>query len=64
MKFNKTKYKKRIYEENKIKFTTFWQLLITLIIIAVIVGIPWFMISVVGLLKKIESKLESLEKDN
>lgn len=61
-KLNKTKYKTRIYEESKIMFTTFWLLLNTLIIIGLIIGVPWFMISVVRLLKKIESRLESLEK--
>ena len=43
-------------------FLTFWTLINTLIIIALIVGIPWFMITVVRLLTKIESRLESLEK--
>ena len=43
-------------------FTTFWLLINTLIIIGLIIGVPWFMISVVSLLKKIESRLESLEK--
>lgn len=43
-------------------FTTFWLFLNTLIIIAMIVGIPWFMITVVRLLAKIESRLVSLEK--
>ena len=50
------------YEESKIMFTTFWLLLNTLIIIGLIIGVPWFMISVVRLLKKIESRLERLEK--
>ncbi len=43
-------------------FTTFWLLLNTLIIIGLIIGVPWFMISVVRLLKRINSRLESLEK--
>jgi H+/gluconate symporter-like permease len=43
-------------------FTTFWTLLNTLILIGLIIGVPWFMISVVRLLKKIVSRLERLEK--
>lgn len=43
-------------------FLTFWTLLNTFIIIGLIIAVPWFMISVVRLLKKIESRLESLEK--
>lgn len=43
-------------------FTTFWTLLNTLILISLIIGVPWFMISVVRLLKKIVSRLERLEK--
>ena len=62
MRLSNTKDNNGYYEESKIMFTTFWLLLNTLIIIGLIIGVPWFMISVVRLLKKIESRLESLEK--
>ena len=42
--------------------TTFMSLLNLLIFLGLLIGIPWFMITVVRLLTKIESRLESLEK--
>ena len=41
---------------------TFIQIFNFLIFIGLLIGIPWFMITVVRLLTKIESRLESLEK--
>ncbi len=41
---------------------TFIQIFNILIFIGLLIGIPWFMITVVRLLTKIESRLESLEK--
>ena len=41
---------------------TFIQIFNFLIFIGLLIGIPWFMITVVRLLSKIESRLESLEK--
>ncbi|MBE0451915.1 MAG: hypothetical protein IBX70_13900 [Clostridia bacterium] len=41
---------------------TLIQIFNILIFLGLLIGIPWFMITVVRLLTKIESRLESLEK--
>ena len=41
---------------------TLIQIFNILIFVGLLIGIPWFMITVVRLLTKIESRLESLEK--